>query len=160
MSYFISCPKKGVCPGYMILFPVLCKYSARIYDFLSCPQRGFCRRYYFLSCPLKRLLHGNIILFPAGGKTFARIYFYLMPVERLLPGDIIFMFWPLKGFCPEGLFSFLRWIGCCPSLSLRGSNSIRAGGACTVLSVGVGLPDVVARFRSFLCVVAVQKQLS
>ncbi len=92
----------------------------------------------FLSCPLKRLLHGNIILFPARGKTFARIYFYLLPVGRLIPGDIIFIFCPLKGFCPEGLFSFLPLEWLLPvslSLSLRGSNSIRAGGAWVSVSL-------------------------
>jgi hypothetical protein len=120
----ISCPLKGFCPEIFnfLLVEVFCpdelfdflpeKASARDISFSFLPEKRLLPEMLFLSCPLKRLLHGNIIWFPARGKTFARIYFYLLPVGRLIPGDIIFMFCPLKGFCPEGLFSFLplEWL--------------------------------------------------
>jgi hypothetical protein len=74
--------------------------------FFPARRKASARKFFFLSYPLKRLLHGNITLFPACGKTFDRIFFYLLPVERLLPGDIISMFCPLKGFCPGEVIFF------------------------------------------------------
>jgi hypothetical protein len=137
-------PEIGVCPGYMIFFPTRKKASAGdIISFLPA-EKASARKHYFISCPWEDVC-SDIFLFTARGKTS--------------PGDIIFMFCPLKGFCPEGLFSFLPLEWLLP-VSLSLSLSPRIKFLPRRWGVGVGLPDVVARFRSFLCVAAVQKQLS
>lgn len=145
----ISCPLKGFCPEIFnfLLVEVFCpdelfdflpeKASARDIWFSFLPEKRLLPEILFLSCPLKRLLHENIILFPARGKTFARIYFYLLPVGRLLPEILFLCSARLKASARRGYFLSCRWNGCCPSLSLslRGSNSIRAGGAWVSVSL-------------------------
>jgi hypothetical protein len=127
----------------MIFFPARRKASAGyIISFLS-DEKASALKYYFISCPWEDFC-SDIFLFTARGKISPRIYyFHVLPVERLLPGGVIFF--PAAGMAAARLSL---------SLSPRIKFHPRRWG------VGVGLPDVVARFRSFLCVAAVQKQLS
>jgi hypothetical protein len=127
----------------MIFFPTRKKASAGdVISFLPA-EKASARKYYFISCPWEDVC-SDIFLFTARGKTYTRrYYFYILPVERILPGGVIFF--PAAGMAAARLSL---------SLSPRIKFHPRRWG------VGVGLPDVVARFRSFLCVAAVQKQLS
>jgi hypothetical protein len=106
----------------MIFFPARRKASAGyIISFLS-DEKASALKYYFISCPWEDVC-SDIFLFTARGKTYTRrYYFYVLPVERILPGGVIFF--PAAGMAAARL-----------SLSLRGSNSIRAGGAWVSVSL-------------------------